>query len=751
MSSGQLFRSDDEEDFLLEDDASVTDKAKTKDHHWRLLVVDDDEAIHTSTRFVLSDFEYNGETLNLLHAYSADEAKAYLAENDDIAVMLLDVVMETDDAGLRLIDYVRNELNNKEIRIILRTGQPGVAPEWEVITKYDINDYKTKTELTQEKLFTTITTALRSFEQLFEINTNRSGLERIVEGAADLMQLRDADQYVSAFSAQLLDFLPASGDYLVATDWNDGEDGILAFAGGGRFADSRGELSQIGDIGEAQTQIEACFESRGHVYGEGQICVYVETQHDRRLVVWAALERPLGPSEQRLLKVFCANAAVGLDNVDLYQHVTNLAFQDHLTKLGNRAYFLEKLRSVLAASSDDDKFAVIDVDLDHFDDINDLVGQENGDLVLQSFADHLRGIGSESIAVCRISGDEFGMIYKVAGEDAVAFEPGEIQTSLQHEVNVAAYDIPIHSTLGITLVDGASREGETSESLMRKAWLALRNAKEQGRDTFAFYTPDMGQEVIRRAEMVSDIRQAIEAEEFILYYQPVVRVSDAKPVAFEALMRWRKKDGSIIPPGLFIPEMERSGLMIPAGHWALREACRQAKEWRDQGLCELPVSVNVSMDQIYQGDFPQTVAAVLEETQLPAKQLKLELTESVIMADVEEALDVLQQLSKIGVTLAIDDFGTGYSSLSYLQRLNVDVLKVDRSFITNMARRSGDAVIVEAIITLAHNFGMRVIAEGVEIKEQVDFLAALKCDEIQGYYYSKPLPKEKVEEFIHKS
>lgn len=751
MSSGQLFRSDDDEDFLLEDDASDAGKAKTKNHHWRLLVVDDDEAIHTSTRFVLSDFEYNGETLSLLHAYSADEAKRYLTENNDIAVILLDVVMETDDAGLRLIDYVRNDLDNKDIRIILRTGQPGVAPEWEVITKYDINDYKTKTELTQEKLFTTVTTALRSFEQLFEINTNRSGLERIVEGASSLMKVRDPDQYVSLFSTQLLDFLPASGDYLVATDRSGARDGIFVLKGGGCYDGCCGVLSDVVSSAEVDREVEECFKSKCNVETGDHVCIYVETQHDRRLVVWAGLKRPLGPSEMRLLNVFCTNAAVGLDNVDLYQHVRNLAFQDHLTKLGNRAYFLEKLREILRSASKDDKYAVVDVDLDHFDDINDLVGQENGDIVLTSFADHIRVVGKDSLTVCRISGDEFGLIYKIAGEGAVEFEPGKIQAGLQHVVNVAAYDIPIHSTLGITVVDGPSCREETSESLMRKAWLALRSAKEQGRDTYAFYTPDMGQEVIRRAEMVTDIRRALEANEFLLYYQPVVRVSNAAPVAFEALMRWRKNDGAIVPPGLFIPEMERSGLMIQAGEWALREACRQAREWSDSGLCDLPVSVNVSMDQIYQGNFPETVARVLEEAGLPAKRLKLELTESVIMADVDEALDVLQQLSQIGVTLAIDDFGTGYSSLSYLQRLNVDVLKVDRSFITNMAKRSGDAVIVEAIITLAHNFGMRVIAEGVESKEQVEFLQALKCDEIQGYYYSKPLPKESVDDFIHKS
>lgn len=748
MSSGQVFRSDDEEDFLIEDDPSDTDKVNPQNHQWRLLVVDDDEAIHTSTRFVLSDFEYNGQTINLLHAYSADEAKRLLLENDDIAVILLDVVMETDDAGLRLIDYVRNDLDNKEIRIILRTGQPGVAPEWEVITKYDINDYKTKTELTQEKLFTTVTTALRSFEQLFEINTNRTGLERIIAGTSDLLKLRDPESYISLFSEQLLGFLPSTGDFLVATDHSDKDKTCVLLSGGGCYNGHAGPIADASLEPAVADQIGRCFELGQNVEVNSHICVFIETQNNRRLVVWLRLSRALGVSEHRLLHVFCANAAVGLDNLDLYEHVRNLAFQDHLTKLGNRACFLEVIRDLLDGANPGEKFAVVDVDLDHFDDINDLVGQENGDIVLRAFADHIRQVGVGSLSVCRISGDEFGLVYKIAGDGAWDFHPDEILAKLRLTVNVAAYDIPIHCTLGITVVDAEAPTAETSESLMRKAWLALRRAKELGRDTFTFYTPDMGQEVVRRAELVSDLRRAIEDDEFLLHFQPVVRVSDAMPVAFEALMRWRKKDGSIVPPGLFIPELERSGLMIHAGEWALREACLRAKAWGETGLSNLPVSVNVSMDQIYQGNFPDSVSSILEETGLPAKRLKLELTESVIMADVEEALDVLSRLNEIGVMLAIDDFGTGYSSLSYLQRLDVDVLKVDRSFITNMTQRSGDAVIVEAIITLAHNFGMKVIAEGVETKEQVDFLKVLKCDQIQGYYYAKPLPEEELPNFL---
>ena len=380
MPGGQAIRSE-EDDFLIDDDL-FTDDQEADVHHWRLLVVDDDEAIHTSTRFVLSDFEFRGNAVELLHAYSADQAKEFLRDNDDIAVLLLDVVMETDDAGLRLVDYVRNEMGNKDIRIILRTGQPGVAPEWEVITKYDINDYKTKTELTQEKLFTTVTTALRSFEQLFEINNNRRGLEKIMSCASELMKHRDADNFITQLSNQLESLLPSDGQGLIVARTAGTEP--TAVCGRGDFAGISGPVADMSLPPVLHRMLQSDTGSSDAVFEQDHICFQLHTQSRRSIVIYSGLSRPMDGTERQLLDVFCANAAIALDNVDLFQHVRKLAFQDHLTKLGNRSLFLERMRSLISEMQEGDEYLVIDADLDHFDDINDLIGQENGILSFEA-------------------------------------------------------------------------------------------------------------------------------------------------------------------------------------------------------------------------------------------------------------------------------------------------------------------------------------------------------------------------------
>ena len=744
MPGGQAIRTDDD-DFLIDDDF-FADEDDADVHHWRLLVVDDDEAIHTSTRFVLSDFEYRGSSIELLHAYSADEAKDLLRENDDIAVVLLDVVMETDDAGLRLIEFVRNELNNKDVRIILRTGQPGVAPEWEVITRYDINDYKTKTELTQEKLFTTVTTALRSFEQLFEINNNRRGLEKIMTYAGDLMQHRDADGFISRLGDHLVSLLPSNQQALIVARDRDGNPVVLC--GRGDFSECTGMLSDQSLPPVVHDLVGRALDNRECQFDNENACFHLETQGKRHLVIYVGLERPLDGTERQLLDVFCANAVIGLDNVDLFQHVRKLAFQDQLTKLGNRALFLERLRTLIAEMGPGDEYLVIDADLDHFDDINDLIGQENGDIVLKDFANHCLGVASDPVVVCRISGDEFGYIFKVSGDNAIELDVEKFQKSLHMISEVEAYAIPLHVTLGITRLNAENAGRATAEGIMRNAWLALRRAKDLGRDTHCYYESEMDDEVLARAELVTDLRKAIEKGELFVHYQPQFCMEKDKVSGLEGLMRWRKSDGTVIPPYKFIPEMERSGLIVAAGEWILRECCAQMKRWMDEGWEGVPVAVNVSMDQIFTDDFPETVSRILDETGLAPNMLKLELTESVIMADVQEAITVFSQLKQIGLELAIDDFGTGYSSLSYMQQLDVDILKIDRSFITHVTERHGDAVIAETIITLAHNFGMKVIAEGVETADHINILKTLGCDQVQGYYYSKPLEADDLIAFV---
>jgi EAL domain-containing protein (putative c-di-GMP-specific phosphodiesterase class I) len=286
------------------------------------------------------------------------------------------------------------------------------------------------------------------------------------------------------------------------------------------------------------------------------------------------------------------------------------------------------------------------------------------------------------------------------------------------------------------------QDGDDAETLMKKADLAMYRAKDMGRNTFQFYQPEMNVSAGARLNLERRLRRALRDNEFLLHYQPQVDIETGQVVGMEALVRWHDPEVGLIPPSQFIPVAEESGLIGPLSEWVLREACRQNKAWQDEGLPPARVSVNLSARQFQQRDIAKLVMQVLEETGLDPQYLELELTESTIMRNAEEAVSMLNELHALGIGLAIDDFGTGYSSLSYLKRFPVDRLKIDRSFVSDIGESSDDETITSAIIALAHSLNLQVIAEGVETSTQLDFLKERACDEMQGYFFAKPLPHD---------
>jgi EAL domain-containing protein (putative c-di-GMP-specific phosphodiesterase class I) len=288
------------------------------------------------------------------------------------------------------------------------------------------------------------------------------------------------------------------------------------------------------------------------------------------------------------------------------------------------------------------------------------------------------------------------------------------------------------------------QDGDDAETLMKKADLAMYRAKDMGRNTFQFYQPEMNVSAGARLNLERRLRRALRDNEFLLHYQPQVDIETGQVVGMEALVRWSDPEVGLIPPSQFIPVAEESGLIGPLSEWVLREACRQNKAWQDEGLPAARVSVNLSARQFQQRDIAKLVMQVLEETGLDPQYLELELTESTIMRNAEEAVSMLNELHALGIGLAIDDFGTGYSSLSYLKRFPVDRLKIDRSFVSDIGESSDDETITSAIIALAHSLNLQVIAEGVETSTQLDFLKERACDEMQGYFFAKPMPHDAI-------
>ena len=425
------------------------------------------------------------------------------------------------------------------------------------------------------------------------------------------------------------------------------------------------------------------------------------------------------------------------------KQVQFLAYYDALTGLPNRTLLQDRLSKALAgARRRKDKVALLFLDLDGFKTINDSLGHSVGDLVLQEVAERLKRFAREQDTVARVGGDEFLIVLtavKDAADAAVAAE--RLMHAMTVELVIQGRSLSISCSIGIGIFPEHGTDGET---LIKNADAAMYCAKESGCNSFRFFSEGMNAEAMERLTLEHGLRLALEKRELFLVYQPQMDIATGKTTGLEALLRWQHPELGLVRPDKFIRIAENSGLIIPIGEWVLRTACSQARKWQDEGLLAVPVAVNVSAVQFRQEDFCELIGRVLWETGLAPQYLEMELTESLLLSNAHVTLSVLQNLRAMGLKLAIDDFGTGYSSLSYLRQFPVSKLKIDRSFIRDVAVNPDDAAITTAIIGMAKSLNLKVIAEGVEDEAQMSFLRARQCDEIQGYYFSKPLVVEKV-------
>ncbi len=420
------------------------------------------------------------------------------------------------------------------------------------------------------------------------------------------------------------------------------------------------------------------------------------------------------------------------------ERVQFLAYYDALTGLPNRTLLRDRLSTALAgARRRNDQVAVLYLDLDRFKVINDSLGHSCGDLLLQDVAERLKRWARQQDTVARLGGDEFLIVLtgvKEISDVAVAAE--RLMDVMATEFVVQGHSFSISCSLGISIFP---EHGTDAEALIKNADAAMYSAKESGRNAFRFFTEDMNAQVVERLTLESSLRRALDRKELFLMYQPQMDVSTRRITGLEALLRWQHPELGLVPPDRFIRIAENSGLIMPIGEWVLRTACSQARRWQDEGLPAVPVAVNVSAVQFRQEGFCELVRKVLHETGLAPKYLELEITESLLLSNADVMFSVFRKLKEMGLRLAIDDFGTGYSSLSYLKQFPVSKLKIDRSFVRDVAVNADDAAITNAIISMAKSLNLKVIAEGVENEAQMSFLRAHHCDEIQGYYFSKPL------------
>ena len=434
-------------------------------------------------------------------------------------------------------------------------------------------------------------------------------------------------------------------------------------------------------------------------------------------------------------------------NKQRQEKLNHLAYHDALTDLPNQVLFKDRLKQAIALSRRSDQMqAVMLLNLDRFKTINDSLGYAAGDHLLQSVAQRLTSCVRESDTVARFGSDEFAILLtQIPRPQDAANVARAIKSSLDQAFIFEDQEIFMSSSIGISLYP---QDGRDTGGLLKTAGVAMDRAKELGGNNYQFYTAGGTTRALKQLVLESNLRPGLERSEFFIQYQPQVAIHDFHLVGMEALIRWQHPTMGVLYPGEFITLAEESGMIISLGDWVMRTACEQNKKWQDAGLASMRLSVNFSARQFQQPTFITDVAQILKDTNLDPRWLELELTESSIMKDPEEAIEKLHELKLMGIKVAIDDFGTGYSSLNYLKRFPIDTLKIDKSFVADVCKDPHDTAIVRAIINLGHALDVTVIAEGVETKEQLQYLSALECDVVQGFLFSKALSVKAFEELL---
>ncbi|CAM4414691.1 EAL domain-containing protein [Paenibacillus alkaliterrae] len=431
------------------------------------------------------------------------------------------------------------------------------------------------------------------------------------------------------------------------------------------------------------------------------------------------------------------------------KQINHLAYHDDLTGLPNRRFFTQNLENLLESSEGNESlFAIMFLDLDSFKKINDNLGHNNGDTLLKLVAERLRNCCSPSNhIVSRMGGDEFTiLLQEITGHNDAILVAEEVIEVFEAPFVIEEYEFYITASIGIAFYP---HHGDDAETLMKHADIAMYMAKDAGKNNYSVFKAIKNNIGIEQLTLESSMRKALQNEEFVLHYQPQMDIETGEIIGTEALIRWNHPVLGLVPPAKFIPIAEENGLIVPIGEWVLRTACKQNQMWIEQGFIPMKISVNLSTRQFLKRNLIDNVKQILSETNHDPRYLELEITESMTM-DVEYAVDVLGEMKKLGIQICIDDFGTGYSNLYYIKLFSIDRLKVEQSFVRDIMTDKNDADIVATIISMTHNLGIDVIAEGVETEDQLNFLRTLRCREAQGYYYHRPLPADQIEQLFTK-
>ncbi|WP_018691274.1 bifunctional diguanylate cyclase/phosphodiesterase [Algicola sagamiensis] len=765
MTMGQPPTDPPEDDLMIfaEESDEPAEEESSKEEPWRILMVDDEPQIHQATNLVMQGFSFAGRSLEMVSCYSAQEALDHLKNDRNFACMLIDVVMETDDAGLRLVQSIREDLKITDSRIILRTGQPGHAPEEQVIKNYEIDDYRDKTELTKAKLMASITTALRSYSHITTIETSRKGLNKIIKASSELVRYHDVTQYVHALIRELCDLLGAehpmislfrlsNNDMTIDEERSQNEAALtqmdyahswiyrLAKNNGGR---NNEEVQYDKDTdSQRHENIMHAMKTKKNVYDDNHLVLAVECNPQELLLIHCYISRHLSDIEQALLDIFCANVSSSFANTLMFEEMEHMAFTDSLTNLATRQKLIEYLRERSQSHR-----ALIVADIDSFHKINSGLGYEVGNQILmlakEKISEYFKGHG----IIARLSADTFAIVMPYSkAEELEAFLLAACKDCL-----IELNDMDHHVTVGFSFGAVFLSTIPHAEQAINEAQMACKVSKEKGKRQFYISQEEQSCKIAQHLQVIHELSVTLkeDPDEIQMHYQPQFNSKTGEFFGMECLVRWCASDGTVLHfPDEFIGAAEDSGLIIELGQHIFKETFLYAKELQSHGIDKVMLAINVSVQQIQHGDFLKDLQHLIDETGVDPKWIELEITESLLMENFDYTLEIFNKLKSMGFMIAIDDFGTGYSSLSYIQSIPMDRMKIDKAFIEKIASDPGALSIATMIVHLGQDLGVHVLAEGVETEEQKELLSKLHCYEHQGYLYSKPLKSNDALKFL---
>ncbi|MFP8967752.1 EAL domain-containing protein [Pokkaliibacter sp. CJK22405] len=744
---------------------------------WRVLAVDDDAEFQKSLSFALESMEILGKPIELVQAYSMAQASTMLAHSEEFAVVLVDVVMETDDAGLRLISAVRDILGVTDTRFILLTGQPGMAPVESVMQDYDLSDYLLKSDLGSRGIRTLLTGAVRNYEQLHLVSAAKRGLQLIVESSNRLLGIRNLTDIASAALAELATLIGVSDEGLVCVkrtplateellsptrsadlktaaerqirekgmNWSaqhvhdlDNSDlvdislrEVTTIAASGRYADCVNfSLANLPDP-EVRSALEKAMVLQSFLTTErGQVVFFPRSAALADFAIYVSTPRPLDSTELHLLEVFAANISKGFGNVALISKLDRLAYQDDLLGIPNQSALLRKMQA-LHRLRQAGQYHLVLLDLDDFSSLNTLFGMKFGDKLLESVAERLQKAFPPPCMVARLHSDVFAIL---GDEKQVSASQAHAVFDYPFTVNRNVYHLS--ACFSELSMDQPSRE---IADLLRYAVASLKLAKKEGLGSVKTFDPEIERRATQRYELLQRLHDAIELRKLELHFQPQINLQTGKVVGAEALLRWPTEDG-MVPPDTFIPLAEQSSHIHAIGNLVSEMACEAIKRLDYEGYNDLLISLNYSPRQLEQPNILETLRQQCKMAGIAIDRLCLEVTETAMMQSFQQVGQLLERHRMRGGTVAIDDFGTGFSSLEYLLELPADHLKIDKTFVARLESDSHCRSLVMMILSLGKQLGISVVAEGVETEGQANWLTEHGCDIGQGWYFGKAMP-----------